>query len=267
MTATEFSNQFDVLYNNIMSNAAPGLNEYEKSIFLTKAQNTIILNYFNPKSKGNAVQEGFDDSPIRQADFSTIIKTSNIPYKSLGPDVVKIDPRSRVYSSTDKIYIIINEMLVDPTPSFNGVRTRQVIPINYQEYIRLMSKPFKEPLKWQAWRLTNNSTNEVFKAEIITTTTDRNINWTYCIRYVKKPVPIILTDLASAYGENLSIDGYTSGGTVGNNCTGVDGSELPEIMHEAILQKAVELAKAAYSSDQNGQLQYSIQNAVSQTNE
>ena len=37
MTTPEFSNEFDVLYNNIMSNAAPGLNEYEKSVFLTKA--------------------------------------------------------------------------------------------------------------------------------------------------------------------------------------------------------------------------------------
>jgi len=37
MTVEEFSNQFDVLFNNITSNAAPGLNEYEKSVFLTKA--------------------------------------------------------------------------------------------------------------------------------------------------------------------------------------------------------------------------------------
>ena len=29
MTTSEFSNEFDVLYNNIASNAAPGINEYE----------------------------------------------------------------------------------------------------------------------------------------------------------------------------------------------------------------------------------------------
>ena len=33
MNNTEFSNQFDVFYNNITSNQAPGLNEYEKSVF------------------------------------------------------------------------------------------------------------------------------------------------------------------------------------------------------------------------------------------
>lgn len=37
MTLQEFSDEFDVLYNNIMSNQAPGLDEYEKSVFLTKA--------------------------------------------------------------------------------------------------------------------------------------------------------------------------------------------------------------------------------------
>ena len=63
MTTKEFSNQFDVLYNNIMSNQAPGLDEYEKSVFLTKAQEDIVKAYFNPK--GNKYFEGFDDSALR----------------------------------------------------------------------------------------------------------------------------------------------------------------------------------------------------------
>ncbi len=70
MTIQEFSNEFDVLYNNIMSNQAPGLDEYEKSVFLTKAQSEIIKNYFNPK--GNKYQEGFDGSQKRQVDFSIL---------------------------------------------------------------------------------------------------------------------------------------------------------------------------------------------------
>ena len=42
MTNEEFNNEFDVLYNNITSNQAPGLDEYEKSVFLTKAQDDIV---------------------------------------------------------------------------------------------------------------------------------------------------------------------------------------------------------------------------------
>ena len=60
MNHIEFSNEFDVLYNNIMSNAAPGLNEYEKSVFLTKAQEEIVKNHFQPL--GNKYGQGLDDS-------------------------------------------------------------------------------------------------------------------------------------------------------------------------------------------------------------
>ena len=56
MTNSEFSNEFDILYNNIMSNQAPGLDEYEKSVFLTKAQDEIVKSYFSPT--GNKAMEG-----------------------------------------------------------------------------------------------------------------------------------------------------------------------------------------------------------------
>ena len=42
MDYKEFSRRFDVLYNNISSNQAPSLNGYEKSVFLTKAQEEIV---------------------------------------------------------------------------------------------------------------------------------------------------------------------------------------------------------------------------------
>lgn len=71
MTNLEFSAEFDVLYNNITSNQAPGLDEYEKSVFLTKAQDEILKAYFNPK--GNKLFEGFDDSTRRQIDFSNLV--------------------------------------------------------------------------------------------------------------------------------------------------------------------------------------------------
>lgn len=37
MTLTEFNATFDIIYNNLFSNQAPGLDEYEKSVFLTNA--------------------------------------------------------------------------------------------------------------------------------------------------------------------------------------------------------------------------------------
>ena len=105
MTTQEFSNEFDILYNNISSNAAPGLNEYEKSVLLSKAQLEIIRNYFNPK--GNKYQEGFDMSPKRHIDFSNLVKV----VKPLEIDNVhgKFDERSVVYEMPDDVLYIINE--------------------------------------------------------------------------------------------------------------------------------------------------------------
>ena len=36
MTTTEMSNEFDILYNQVNSNQVPGVDEFEKSVFLTK---------------------------------------------------------------------------------------------------------------------------------------------------------------------------------------------------------------------------------------
>lgn len=294
MTVNEFSNQFDLLYNNIASNQAPGLNEYEKSIFLTKAQDEIVKNYFEANSQGNTIKKGFDDTAIRQMDFSDLISCKDYQDGIMGESVV--DPRAIIYDipKNDNVYIVINESL--HLMGDNGVvkGIRQVVPITYLDYSRLMSKPFKEPLKNQAWRLITSgregetNINKTFtdrnsvktRVEIIPTSADLkkytgnmvidlpeqtadtevnkiqdNIQVTlnepvvsnikYTLRYVRRPRPIILTDLTNVYGEDLSINGETEMMTC----------ELNDIVHEAILQRAVELAKIAYG----GNLQEAMQ--------
>ena len=120
-----------------------------------------------------------------------------------------------------------------------------VIPISYTEYSRVMSKPFKRPLKNQAWRLLEG-TGDNKLADIIIGAND--ILKTYGIRYLKRPNPIVLVDLT---GSDLSINGERE----------VTNCELDEILHPEILQRAVELAKAAYIGDLNSQV------ALGQTSE
>lgn len=223
MTTQEFSNEFDVLYNNIMSNQAPGLDEYEKSVFLTKAQEEIIKNHFNPN--GNKYKEGFDDSPKRQIDFSELIRVAEgVPID----DVPTLDKRAKLFNLPDDVFIIINESV----ETDSGVV--QVLPINYSEYTRLMSKPYKRPMKYQAWRLISTSTANII-VELILNNTEDILQ--YKVRYVKRPVPIILTDL-SEY-DNVSINGKSS----------ISDCELNPNIHQEILQRAVELAKIAYIGD------------------
>lgn len=225
MDHIEFSNEFDVLYNNIMSNASPGLDEYEKSVLLTKAQEEIVKNYYNPK--GNKYGEGLDDSLKRQIDFSSLIKVSKgtfIPSPSF-----TLDSRSKVFTLPSDLFIVINEAVT------TNKGTKQIIPISYTEYVRLMSKPYKEPFKYQAWRIISTSSDEI-TTEIIVNSNEEITD--YIIRYIKRPSPIITVDLSSEY-EGLTINGISS----------ISECELNPILHQEILQRAVELAKATYEGD------------------
>lgn len=239
MSAEEMDNMFDVLYNNITSNQAPGLNAYEKSVFLTKAQDEIIKNYFNPKSKGNNTQEGFDGSAKRQVDFSTLIQTWS---KESDFDGSYFDPRDNTQSVSLPVNImfIINEM-VTVIRNTKPVLL-QVVPIKFDEYSRLMCKPYKRPLKYQAWRLTNNDTAN--KADIIIGPSDTLSKYT--IRYVKRPTPIVVADL-----DGLTIDGDDTGKK--RDCI------LAPILHEEIVQRAVELAKVAWTNTGQDNLQAVMQ--------
>lgn len=52
MTTEEFDREFDLLYNNIMSNTAPSIDWYEKSVFLTKAQEEVVAALYNGTFEG-----------------------------------------------------------------------------------------------------------------------------------------------------------------------------------------------------------------------
>lgn len=300
MSVEEMDNMFDVLYNNITSNQAPGLNAYEKSVFLTKGQDETMKNYFNPKSKGNNTQEGFDGSAKRQVDFSmltTVATTSATSYtyslvsgktdkdgkpvysrtettapkstysytvaydtdgnvlkddndnvlyiRNEGTDVSDFgtplfDIRENTKSVTlpSKLMYAINEM-VEVTRNDKKILL-QVIPVKFDEYSRLMCKPYKRPLKYQAWRLINNDV--VNKADIVVGPSDTLTKYT--IRYVRRPNPIIVSDL-----DGLSIEGKSTA----TEC------ELDPILHEEILQRAVELAKIAWTNTGQDNLQAVMQ--------
>lgn len=333
MTNEEFSNEFDVLYNSITSSQAPGLDEYEKSVFLTKAQDEVIKSYFNPKL--NKSQEGFDGNEKRQIDFSMIMRSCiytlgeasfyimeefmdifKPEYTSAVEDVPNQVPelekdtkiiisfndlksyihvvtvqgrqypliRKEVYDILPKSGFTISATEADITMPGNAIRkgtlltaknsyyqgifdnrfnTKSIIipndimmfineyveverdsstsrlvvlPINYIEYSRLMSKPYKRPLKNQAWRILDNSTG-YNKAEIVIGPNDTLSK--YAIRYIKKPNAIILCNL-----EGVTLDDKSEK----QDC------ELDPILHSEVLQRAVELAKAAYTGNLGDQI-------------
>lgn len=263
MTPEEMSNEFDVLYNNITSNQAPGLDEYEKSLFLTKAQDEIIKAYFNPKL--NKVNEGFDASERRQIDFSMLIKTAALT-PATEDSVFYIGTKSSgtfTFDLSDLDYdplFIINEKLI-VNRGDKEVELR-VVPLSHTEYDRLTSKPYGRPLKRQAWRLLN--ADDTRTAVIIAGSGDaipyklvedeqtfeqiKKYSEAYFIRYIKRPAPIILDSL-----DGLTIDG--DGGQDTSGQANPKQCELDPILHHEIVQRAVELAKATYTEDLSTQVQ------------
>ena len=250
MTTQEFNTEFDVLYNNIASNGAPGINEYEKSVFLTKAQNELIKAYFLKVS--NKLQSGYDDNALQQTNFSNLIVLKTYQNNDLEEAKYSSIANSKSVVMPKNSLFILNEQLL-VTDANNKNKTLIVVPINGDAYSRLLSKPFKRPLKNQAWRLDVNmeSTEDEQYADLIPTagTTIKG----YQIRYVKKPTPIILTKLE----DGITIDGEFEEMTC----------KLNPILHPEVLQRAVELAKASYTGELTNMLQlgYTSQTGIGQT--
>ena len=263
MGTQEMSHRFDVLLNSYASQAQFGeqassmsvvLDEFEKSVLLTQAQEIVLKAAYNRKK--NAVNEGIDDSEERQIDFSTLITTAVLERAS--DQTSAFDDRGIIYnmpSRTARTSVDVFDSSFDYTfhskekssdifdSSFDytfhskeetSSKSYVVVPIHYREYDREMSRPYGQPLKKQVWRLIQNNSKGIdAKLEIIPrwNLTDREEILEYKIRYIRRPYPIVLTKLE----DGLNIEGFTQE----NPC------ELAPILHEEVLNKAVELAMAS----------------------
>jgi hypothetical protein len=316
MTNQEFSDTFTTMLNSYNTQANFGeqaskreivLDEYEKSVLLTQAQDIIVKSYFD--NTLNQQGQGFDDSTRRQMDFSSLIKVAELrPFstntygenrndtevpstmtqgtitmvptgvgvESVDAAVQTFDDRGVIYQlprkvimgkdsngmydgkqtilrdTTDVLFILNERLIVKKVTHVTSNTADQwntkdyvIVPINYKEYDREMSKPYAQPLKKQAWRLFQNSAvgfdinseliprwniKEHHESSTASVDTVGDISFIYKIRYVKRPRPIILEDLPN----DLEIDGETNE----SSC------ELNPIIHMDILNKAVELALA-----------------------
>lgn len=237
MTIEEMSNSFDALLNSyaLTANFGEGsskgtitLDEYEKSVLLTQAQDIIVKSYFTPKS--SQVDGGFDDSERRQADFSSLIYV--IEPEVAQSNYTPYDDRSTVFkidSTEYKILCILNEKVVISEGQYAG--TYVIVPIHYREYDRLMSQAYAQPNKKQMWRLfQNTNTNYDVYSEIIPHENIVGETLRYIVRYVKRPAPLITANL-----DGLQIDGQSSATT---------NIEIPPVLHRDVVSKAVELAIA-----------------------
>lgn len=215
MTTTEFSKEFDVLINShpVAARTAADFDEYEKSVFLTEAQEQIVRSLYN----GNSLSFEYNEGDRRALD-ALIVTTS--PEEITDGSCNGVSSSSRFFQLPDNLWYITYEAvdLLDDNTCFTG--TTLVVPIRQDDWHRIRKNPFRKPNERRVVRLDNGS----LIAELISAYSFDN----YTIRYLKRPSPIILVNLDAP----LAINGVST----------ITECELNTVLHRSILEGAVQLA-------------------------
>lgn len=224
MTTEEFSNEFDTLLNSYSTIEAFGktpstieLDEYEKSVFLTNAQEEIVIGMYNGK---NPLGDSFEKTEEVRRYLSDLIKTYTTTDKKVG--YVGLSKTSIFFELPKDLWFITYESagLEDSRLGCMNGEEISVIPVTQDDYFRISKNPFRGANKRRALRLDIGN-------GIVEIVSEYNID-RYLVRYVARPEPIVLTDLP----DNLSI----------NEVSTKTECKLNPVIHRAILEKAVQLA-------------------------
>lgn len=225
MTTQEFSLEFNLLYNNLDSNIAPGLNEYEKSLLLTESQEMVVREVYT----GTGLS-AFENSELSRNVLDDLVSQATIVPDDSG---IRIDDsRSYTVVLPDDLWLKTLELAVVQDSSLeccdDDTRTADVVAVTQDEFLRTRRNPFRGAEWRRVLRMdTGEKTVELYSKYPVVS---------YTVRYLRKPTPIILEDLP----EGLTIDGYDKEMTCGLN----------SIIHRTILNGAVNLAKMAWSLTQ-----------------
>ena len=220
MNIDEFYNEFNLVYNNISSNQAPGLDKYEISVYLTKAQATLV----------DALYAEFEKSEEARRKLANLVETKKLSKISISIDNNIYPDYTTNYAFPNDVRYIINEQVKMNSSADECIAGKyiKVQPIIHDEVDTIVQNPFRFNIR-RALRLDTSSNGNPY-IEILTK--DKNIEY-YQIRYVKNPDPIILDYF------NEKIDGI-------NNIT-LTGS-LPKETHRQIVEIAAKMAYADYKN-------------------
>lgn len=218
MNVQEFSNSFDTLLQPYIAKESfseqnnLAFDEYEKSIFLTKAQEQIVLELYQELEQSEEVRKY----------LSNLIKTDNyVPVGEQDETLINNNFKSyKVEISNDILFMIYEQCTLSDENNCINNKIVSVVPTIHDDLDKVLKNPFKSPNSRKVIRLDFDN-----KIELISKYSISN----YKVRYLKKPNPIILIALE----DNLSIN---------NGDTKVSNGETNPILHERIVQRAVQLA-------------------------
>lgn len=230
MNAEEFSNGFDTLvssyrrfkdFDSQETLDSIEFNEYEKSFYLTKAQEEIAINIYSGK---NPYGDSFEGTEEMRRYLENLVKTEVYSAE----DQISgtgVSANSVFYKLPEDIAFITLEQVIyddEALGCYNGSEA-SVYPVTQDEYNTIKGNPFRGPTRYKVLRLDpgDNIVELVSKFKI----------GTYLLRYLSRPIPIILEDLP----EDVTIEGKQKK----TECM------LNPILHDTILERAVRLALQA----------------------
>lgn len=237
MTLGEFSSEFDILYNNVLSGAAPGINNYEKSLFLTNAQEDLVKAYYSGNIQ--TLLPGFEQDEKKRRELGELVRSHTSTYDpALNASISdrKINEKSIFFKIPSDVWFIVHESgTTYDDPCTDKGRYIKIYPVKHDYVNTQVKNPFRKPLKDSSWRLDLEAYGASNIVEIVHFTIPLR---KYFIRYIHEPSPIILTDFES--DPELSGMGLT---IRGKNTT--SNTELTHVDYD-ILKLAVESAIVRY---------------------
>ena len=164
MTLEELSDEFDVIVNSYDNSQSLVFNEYEKSIYLTKAQEYIIKDLYR----------NYEGTEELNSYVKTLIKNKSYPIE---------DSTNIELDYPDNFLYILKEYANINTTCKSNNRV-DVLPITQDEYNEVVGNPFRGS-KSKVLRLEENKIKLITDLPIIS----------YTMTYLSNPSPIILVDL------------------------------------------------------------------------
>jgi hypothetical protein len=210
MTLDELSIQFDIMYNNISSNQAPGLTEYEKSVFLTQAQDAIILELYKGVY-GNSFETTEEVTRYLNSLVSTFESTS-LSEKDL--DDYKT---FECVLPSEAMFILYQKVKIDNKDVI-------AVPSKLDSLFKDLNNPFKRSSKNRVLVTYENNKVIIYSNDNVSS---------YLAKYLEYPYPILLSD-----DEGFTIRGKTS----------QEIDWIPESLQNQILIRAVQMAKTVWAS-------------------
>lgn len=203
MTCDEFSNEFDVLldsykrfkgYDSQEMLDSIEFNEYEKSVFLTKAQEQLVISLYNGK---NPFNDSFEKTEEIRTYLAPLIKTYTgvqeiAEITEDGHSLVKVVPgdiETYYQMPRDLLFIIYEsvEFESDDDSCIDG-KSASVIPVTYDTYYRISQNPFRQQNDRRVLRLDIMSEPTLRRVALIS----KNQIGSYNVTYLKRPHPIVL---------------------------------------------------------------------------